>query len=144
MKLYKSDISKLTGCAELTTRDYINQGLLVPTIKRASGPGQRNIFSRNDACRAVLFAMLVQWGLSRAEASELSLGLSGWERYTSPWWLVASREPGEGGLLSTGGGSIYEGEPTVPVLPNGGLVVVVPLQEVRARVDTYIMERVQK
>jgi hypothetical protein len=62
------DIEKKLGLQRNLLAQWIMRGYITPSIARAKGLGTRNIFSRNDLYRIMLFKKLVETGIRRDEA----------------------------------------------------------------------------
>ena len=66
------DIAKLFDIPRSNVQQYIDRGLLTPSMERTQGRGTKNLFSLNDLYRFRLFQKLYAVGLSQREAAENS------------------------------------------------------------------------
>jgi DNA-binding transcriptional MerR regulator len=66
------EIEKKLGIPRNRLQQWLDRGVVTPSIKQARGLGTKNRFSRHDLYRLELFQRLMRCGLSRHEASGYS------------------------------------------------------------------------
>ena len=69
------DIAKLFDISRSNVQQYIDRGLLTPSLERTQGRGTKSLFSLNDLYRFRLFQKLYAVGLSQREAAEKSFSV---------------------------------------------------------------------
>jgi len=71
------DIIKALGIDRERLRQWLDRGLVRPSIERSEGRGTRNIFSRWDVYGIALFKQLLERGVSRTQAARLAAAFMG-------------------------------------------------------------------
>ena len=69
MEFYMKDIINVTGIKRERLKEWIKRGYISPSIRRATRPRERNIFSHNDLYLVAIFKELVRAGFSRRKVS---------------------------------------------------------------------------
>jgi DNA-binding transcriptional MerR regulator len=64
------DIEKKLGIPRNRLQQWLDRGIITPSIEQASGRRTKNRFSRNDLYRLELFQRLVRCGFSRRQGVE--------------------------------------------------------------------------
>lgn len=89
-----SDVERICGVKRVRLQTWLSNGWIIPSIKKASGHGTRNIFSENDLYRIVFFKQAVESGISRKAAGQFVPGMKELfrEQVTKP--ILKAIEPG--------------------------------------------------
>jgi len=66
------DVIKILKTDRERLRVWINEGFVVPSIQKATGPGTKHLFSREDVYRIEFFRKLCAAGISRSEAARMA------------------------------------------------------------------------
>jgi len=69
------DITLITGASRDNLEGWMEKGFIIPSIRRASGQGTRNIFSIEDLYRIATFKKLISSGWYRQTASDLIISI---------------------------------------------------------------------
>ena len=74
MEFQMSDVTKITKVKRDRLKMWLENGWIATSVQRASGKGSRNIFSKDDLYRIVLFKKLVESGIDRKFAGLCTQG----------------------------------------------------------------------
>lgn len=101
------DMAKLFKIPRSNIQQYIDRGLLTPSVERTHGKGSKNRFSLDDLYRFCFFQKLYEVGLSQREASEKSqlIPFDGVGKRGKDWVKII-REDGKTKVVLTHRGSI--------------------------------------
>lgn len=94
MQFTTFQITKKLNINRNTLQQWLDRGLIHPSIQKASGQGTKNIFSLNDVYQIGLFQKLYQVGFTQKIASELSQNIdfaNVGEGDKSVEWVMISR-----------------------------------------------------
>ena len=94
------DLVKLFKISRSNIQQYIDRGLIVPSIQKSSGKGMKNIFSKQDLYEFQLFMQLAAFGVQPKYAAAIVQGIefggvSGGEEA----WLLALTDS-DGGIVT--------------------------------------------
>ena len=65
-------LCKAVGIRRASLQQWLDRGFIKPSISKASGRGQKNIFSKHDAYRIMVFIALAKEGISQKMASRFA------------------------------------------------------------------------
>ncbi|MGD8228347.1 MAG: MerR family transcriptional regulator [Desulfobacteraceae bacterium] len=65
-------IGRAFGIPRERLREWLNRGFIKPSIQKASGPGTKALFAREDLYRMMLFKQILESGFTREIASVLA------------------------------------------------------------------------
>lgn len=133
------DFDKKLGVQRNVMAQWIMRGYIVPSVTRAKGLGTRNLFSRNDAYRIVLFKKLVETGIRRDEAKyyiNINFESVGRGPKDKEFAVIYRRDKVSGkdeGVIADI--ELVKGSPTIPRRSDGTWAVVIDLLAIKDEVD---------
>jgi hypothetical protein len=140
-------IKKKLGIKIDRLKDWMDRGFIKPSIKLASGPGTKNLFSIEDLYRIKLFKLLIEKGFNRETASIVVKTLGHpYSNYKIDWsssYLVYTES-----VDIVGGKEQINVHPPVfvtsgyePDMAEGQLFkIVIKLSEIKKLVDEMLLE----
>jgi DNA-binding transcriptional MerR regulator len=140
-------IKKKLGVKIDRLKDWMNRGFIKPSIKSASGPGTKNLFSIEDLYRIKLFKLLIEKGFNREMASALikTLAPNPYSNFRIDWGshnLVYSEKvdmvDGKEKITVQPGFSMEGYEYNMPA--DGLFNIVIKLSEIKKLVDKMVFE----
>lgn len=94
------DLVKLFKISRSNIQQYIDRGLLVPSVRKSSGKGMKNIFSRQDLYEFHLFMRLAAFGVQPKHAAAIVEGIEfGGVDGDGDVWLLALTDA-DGGIVT--------------------------------------------
>jgi hypothetical protein len=133
------DFDKKLGIQRNLLAQWIMLGYIVPSVTRAKGLGTKNLFSRNDAYKIVLFRKLVEAGIQRKEAKLLigfNFEIVGPGPKDKQFAVCYWRDKASGkGLKVIGDLELVEGPPTIHRRSEGACTIVIDLLSIKEEVD---------
>jgi DNA-binding transcriptional MerR regulator len=139
MKNYTAtEIAENLGIRIERLRDWINRGLVVPSIQKASGRGIKNLFSKYDLYRIYLFEKLLDYGINRTRAQKLSrikfedLDV---KKYSYSVEIMRDRRTGELHEIS---GKLINDPSEIKFKRNDAFLFVINLAEMKGAVDKML------
>jgi|SaaInlStandDraft_3_1057020.scaffolds.fasta_scaffold127659_1 DNA-binding transcriptional MerR regulator len=73
---YTPDVQKECGVKRNRLQVWLEKGWITPSIQKANGQGNRNIFSGPDLARISIFKRLLENGISRTAAGKVIAGVT--------------------------------------------------------------------
>ena len=94
------DLVKLFNISRSNIQQYIDRGLIVPSIQKSSGKGMKNIFSKQDLYQFQLFMQLTTFGVQPKYAAAIVQGIEfGGPGEGGDVWLLALTDS-DGGIVT--------------------------------------------
>jgi hypothetical protein len=133
------DFDKKLGIQRNLLAQWIMRGYIAPSVTRAKGLGTRNLFSRNDAYRIVLFKKLVETGIRREEAKHYinvnfqNVGRGPKDREFAVIYRRNKHSGKDEGVIADI--ELVKGSPTIQRRDDGAWAVVIDLLGIKEEVD---------
>lgn len=94
------DLVKLFKIPRSNIQQYIDRGLIVPSVRKSTGKGMKNIFSKQDLFEFQLFMQLAAFGVQPKHAAAMVEGIefSSVGRDEDVWFLALTDS--DGGIVT--------------------------------------------
>jgi len=77
VKFEAADIEKITGIKRPLLQQWLDKGIIAPSIQVSSGPGTRNVYSVEDVYKIAAIKKINEFGLTREKAATLVNSIGG-------------------------------------------------------------------
>jgi hypothetical protein len=133
------DFDRKLGIQRNLIAQWLMRGYILPSVTQAKGVGTRNLFSRNDAYKIVLFKKLVETGIRRDEAKyyiDINFQSVGRGPNEKEFVVIYRRDKVSGkdkGVIADI--DLVKASPTIPRRGDGAWAVVIDLLAIKEEVD---------
>jgi hypothetical protein len=133
------DFEKKLGIQRNLLAQWIMLEYIVPSLTRAKGVGTKNLFSRNDAYKIVLFKKLVETGIRRDEAKYYvninfeAVGRGTKDKEFAVIYRTDKLSGKDEGVIADI--ELVKGHPTIARRSDGAWAIVIDLLAIKEEVD---------